>query len=190
MNGSKRRGVGMACAVWISSGFTAPHKSDKNGAVVRINLDSTVLLAAAAAETGTGIRTTLAQICADELGVPLEMVYVTDADTAITPYDTGATASRSLYRLGQAVQCAAGDVRMQILAHAARHLNVITNSLDLRDGVVIDGATDTALELAQVARAAFKVGQEISAYGTSRTAMRRHLPPSLPKSKSIPKPGR
>ncbi len=99
-----RRGVGMACVVWKSGIAGKAGAVDQSGATVVVNPDGSALVASAACDLGTGIKTTLAQICAEALGLPIESVRVTESDTDVTPYDSGAHASRSLYRAGQAVE--------------------------------------------------------------------------------------
>jgi xanthine dehydrogenase molybdenum-binding subunit len=128
-----------------------------------------VLLAIGGCDLGTGLRTTLAQLCADALGVPITAVFLTDADTDLTPYDSGAHASRSLYRNGQAVEQAARTLRAQILAYTAGKLEASAADLDLRDGrVTVRGAPERALDLAQVARLARADDRVLRASGGTR----------------------
>jgi xanthine dehydrogenase molybdenum-binding subunit len=167
--GSRRRGVGMACVVWKSG--TYGKGLDHSGAEVRWLPDGTVQVSTAAIDLGTGIRTTLAQICADALGVPLEAVHLGPTDTDTTPYESGAFASRSLYRNGQAVEAAAGDLRAQLLEFGAGLLEIDPRDLDLRDGAVVArDAPDRRLALPTILRRALHAGREFHAHATAPPA--------------------
>lgn len=167
--GRLRHGVGMACTVWGSGNAGRAGVLDYSGAEVRINTDGTIALLTGACDLGTGLRTTLAQICAEELGVPFETVYVSEADTDLTPYDSGAHASRSLYRNGQAVQAAAAAARRNVLEYAAVLLEASVDDLDLHDGqVTVRGAPNTRLDLAHVAHQALRADRELRGFGATR----------------------
>jgi xanthine dehydrogenase molybdenum-binding subunit len=128
-----------------------------------------------ACDLGTGIKTTLAQICADEFGVPVVNVRVSDPDTEMTPYDTGAHASRSLYRAGKAVQLAAADARRKLLAYAAQVLETSADDLVIAGGrIATRGATQRGMELTSVLRRALMDGHEFNGYAD---APRSNAPP-------------
>lgn len=157
-----RRGRGMAMTAWKSGIAGKPGSIDLSGATVIINLDGTVDLRVAAIEMGTGIRTTLAQICADTLGVDVGSVRTTSADSGSTPFDSGAHASRSLYRCGQAVVTAAGRARDRLLAIAADHLEVDAADLMTDAGLVFAiGAPSYSISICDVARKALMKGVDI-----------------------------
>ena len=83
---------------------------------------STLLVGAT--DIGTGSDTILAQMAAEQLGVPVEDIIVYSSDTDFTPFDKGAYASSTTYISGGAVLKAAQNVREQMLAHAAKMLKV------------------------------------------------------------------
>ena len=102
-------------------------------------------------ELGTGVRTALWQIAADQLAMPLEKFKFVTADTALTP-DEGYTAgSHSMADGGTAIYHAATQVRQLLLEAAAAKLGAPTQSLTLRDGVILtaDGRQMTYEEAAQ-----------------------------------------
>lgn len=157
-----RRGRGMAMTAWKSGIAGKPGSIDLSGATVSVNLDGTVDLGVAAIEMGTGIRTTLAQICADALGVDVESVRTTSADSGATPFDTGAHASRSLYRCGQAVVAAATKARDRLVGIASELLEVDAADLTADSGRVFAiGAPGYSITVAEVARAALMRGVDI-----------------------------
>jgi xanthine dehydrogenase molybdenum-binding subunit len=162
--GRRRRGVGMASTVW-KSGIVGKGL-DHSGATVRLTPDGSLLLVTAAADLGTGIRTTLAQICADTLAQPLAAVVVSENDTDVTPYDTGAFASRTLFRAGLAVRTAGEELRARILAQASRMLEIAVEDLELAEGAVVPrGAPDRAIRLDALVQAALHDGLELAGHG-------------------------
>ena len=113
----KNHGFGMACLIYTSG---AGGRRDYSGAVVRMNEDGTVALVVGVPDVGQGCRTTLAQICAQELGVRYEDVWVDQPDTDHSPVDLfGANASRITYITGNAVKSAAAEAKKLLLEGAA-----------------------------------------------------------------------
>lgn len=108
-------GVGMSCAMQ-GSGITGV---DMAAATLVMQDDGSFRLLVGATDLGTGSDTILAQIAAEELGVPVDRVLVYSSDTDFTPFDTGAYASSTTYVSGNAVLRAAREVRRQILEVAA-----------------------------------------------------------------------
>ncbi len=117
---SKRRGVGMACAMQ-GSGIAGV---DWGSATIALNEDGTFTLYVGATDLGTGSDTILSQIAAEALGVDLKDVYIIASDTDLTPFDVGAYASSTTYVSGGAVKKAAELVRAEILEVAAAMLRV------------------------------------------------------------------
>ena len=106
------------------------------GAIVKVNEDGYVHLITGATEIGTGSETTLAQLCAEALGVSLERVVVATADTDYSPHDGGAISDRTTFHVGSAVQTAAAEVRGQLLDAAADLLDLPQADLSIEDGVI------------------------------------------------------
>jgi CO/xanthine dehydrogenase Mo-binding subunit len=154
------RGVGLACAMKDGGGTHTV-----STAVVRINADGSVELSAGSVEIGQGARTALAQIAAETLGVPLSAIVVGPADTSLTPYDHGTSASRSTTVMGLAVQAAAKDARQQLLGLAAARLDTEAAALTISDGMIAhDGR---GLTVAEVVSGHFGlVGGEVIGVGT------------------------
>lgn len=107
-----------------------------------IETDGTVTAFSGKVELGTGVRTALAQIVAEELDVRLERVHMVMGDTARTP-DEGYTAgSMTISGSGSALRNAAAEARHVMLELAAERLDVTADKLIVRDGV-ITAAADT-----------------------------------------------
>jgi putative selenate reductase molybdopterin-binding subunit len=118
--GPVRRGIGMAVMAH-GSGIAG---LDMAAATIKINDDGSFNLLIGATDIGTGSDTILAQMAAEELGVPLEDIIVYSSDTDFTPFDKGAYASSTTYISGGAVRKAACQVADQIREHAAAMLGV------------------------------------------------------------------
>src|SRR5207247_5872223 len=70
--------------------------SGQEGTTVRLEPSGAVTVLTGVTDQGQGTRTALAQIVADELGVPLEAVAVLSGDTGMVPYGGGTWASRGM----------------------------------------------------------------------------------------------
>src|ERR1051326_7930135 len=84
---------------------------------------------------GQGLRTTLAQIIADEIGVTPELIKVVHGDTDRAPYGWGTFASRSLVISGGATLIAAQKIRIKLIKMASHLLEAATDDIVLSDGV-------------------------------------------------------
>jgi nicotinate dehydrogenase subunit B len=90
-------------------------------------------------DLGTGVRTALTQIAAEELDVPLERVNVIQGNTATTP-DQGPTwGSLSIQQGGVQIRQAAATARQALLKEAASRLGVNVSALNVTDGVIQSG---------------------------------------------------
>lgn len=134
--GTKRRGLGMACFSYASG--THPVSLEIAGARIVLNQDGSVQLQIGATEIGQGSDTVFAQMVAEVLGIPIDMVHVISTqDTDITPFDTGAYASRQSYVTGMAVKKAALEVKEKILDFVWGMTDIPAHMLDIRDANII-----------------------------------------------------
>jgi aerobic carbon-monoxide dehydrogenase large subunit len=104
---------------------------------------------------GQGLRTTLAQIIADQVGVSPQDVHVVHGDTDRTPYGWGTFASRSLVIAGGASFLAAQRLRTKLLAIASHSLEAAADDIVLENGSARVLGTDRAVPIAALARAAY-----------------------------------
>jgi len=104
---------------------------------------------------GQGLRTTLAQIIADEIGVPPQAIKIVHGDTDRTPYGWGTFASRSLVISGGATLIAARKVRAKLIKIASHLLEAAPDDIVLADGEAKVAGTDRAVPIAQMAREAY-----------------------------------
>jgi carbon-monoxide dehydrogenase large subunit len=104
---------------------------------------------------GQGLRTTLAQIIADEIGVTPDVIKVTHGDTDRSPYGWGTFGSRSLVISGGATLIAARKVRAKLLTIASHMLEAAPGDIVLEDGAAKVAGTDRAVSIAKMAREAY-----------------------------------
>ncbi len=89
-------------------------------------------------EMGQGIFTSLAQMLAEELDVPLAFVDMVMGDTALCPYDGGTTGSRSTKYFGPPLRQASAEARAVLIQLAAEQLQVPKERLVVNQGVISD----------------------------------------------------
>ncbi|HVV60793.1 MAG TPA: xanthine dehydrogenase family protein molybdopterin-binding subunit [Pseudolabrys sp.] len=104
---------------------------------------------------GQGLRTTLAQIIADEIGVTPDVIKVVHGDTDRAPYGWGTFASRSLVISGGATLMAAQKVRAKLIKIASHMLEAAAGDIVLENGVAKVAGTDRAVSIAAMAREAY-----------------------------------
>ena len=135
---------------------------------------------------GQGLRTTLAQIIADELGITPEMIKVVHGDTDRAPYGWGTFASRSLVISGGATLIAARKVRAKLLKMASHLLETAPDDIVLADGMAKVAGTDRTIPITKLAREAYtqthRFGGEIEPGLTETGHLRssRHIFQCLP----------
>jgi carbon-monoxide dehydrogenase large subunit len=144
-------GLGQAA----SAGPRMPFRTGHEGATVRMDPSGAVTVLAGVTSQGQGLETTVAQLVASELGVPVESVRVVLGDTDVTPFGLGAFASRQAVIGGGAVVRAARAVRDKALAIAAHALEAAVGDLELAEGrVTVRGVPGRGLALPEIARIA------------------------------------
>ena len=136
-------------------GFTYEQRSLQR-ARVRLEIDGSATVFTSQQPHGQGHETTLAQLAADELGVPLASVRVVHGDTGVQPFNLVATGgSRAATLASGAVMAAAREVRSRVVAVVAELLEAAPGDLEIVDGVVrVQGSPTRARTVAEVARLA------------------------------------
>jgi xanthine dehydrogenase YagR molybdenum-binding subunit len=146
--GTKRRGIGFAAHDW---GGGAGHPPGY--AWAKLNEDGSLDVITGTQDIGTVTRTGLAQIAAEELGVPLERVTLRLGDTGTGPYSPTSAGSATQATLGPAIRAAVAEVRRQLLAVASALMDVNADRLSIRDGLVmIDGQLTGSMTVEDIAR--------------------------------------
>ncbi len=130
-DGPWKRGVGLASQMWYGGGGPPSY------AWVRMGSDGRVNVVTAMQDIGTGTRTAMAQIAAEELGLPIEHVGVQLGDSARGPYAAISAGSSTTPSMGPAVRAAAADAARQILEIAAQRFGLERRVLSLQGGNVV-----------------------------------------------------
>jgi aerobic carbon-monoxide dehydrogenase large subunit len=142
----RRVGIGLAC--YVEGTGVGPYE----GGHIRIETDGTVVVSTGLTSQGQGHQTMLAQIVADELGVPMARVRVTTGDTRRFKYAVGTFASRTAVMSGSAVALTARKVREKALRIAADALEASVDDLEVVDGhVQVKGSPGAQIDLGAVA---------------------------------------
>jgi xanthine dehydrogenase YagR molybdenum-binding subunit len=129
--GPWKRGVGMASQIWYGGGGPPSY------AWARVGSDGRATIVTAMQDIGTGSRTAMAQIAAEELGFPLDRVEVSLGDSARGPYASISAGSSTIPSMGPAVRAAAADAKRQIVEIAAQRYHLEERIIDIRDGMVV-----------------------------------------------------
>jgi carbon-monoxide dehydrogenase large subunit len=104
---------------------------------------------------GQGLRTTLAQIIADEIGIDPQFIKIVHGDTDRSPYGWGTFASRSLVLSGGASLIAAQKIRAKLIKMASHMLEAAPEDITLESGSAHVIGTDRSITIATMARAAY-----------------------------------
>ena len=131
----KSRGIGFSTLFHVAGGARV-YKSDGCGAMVKIDDFGKVSVSVGTTEIGTGSDTSIAQIVAEELGVPLSKVEIINKDTALKPWDVGTHASRATFVGGNAALLAARDAKGQILKLASKEFLDDPSKLEIINGEI------------------------------------------------------
>lgn len=102
-----------------------------------------VTLRIGASPHGQGLKTTLAQLIADELGLSPKQIRVIASDTDATPYGWGSFASRAMVIAGGAALLASRDLADRLRTLAAHRLGALPADVELVDGLArrVDGGS-------------------------------------------------
>jgi CO/xanthine dehydrogenase Mo-binding subunit len=120
----------------LAVGIKASATTGLSYSMVRLLIDGSVLVYAGTSDMGQGARTIFAQIVANEMGTPIDMVNVVMGDTAVVPYDQQTSASRSTVFMGNAIMGACRDIQAQVRAMAAKAESVPESQIVVDRGVV------------------------------------------------------
>jgi CO/xanthine dehydrogenase Mo-binding subunit len=162
---AKLKGVGMA-AVNYPTGMNLG--GDPSQALIHSTTTGNFVISLSSADLGQGLKTVIAQIGAEVLGVPFENVLIDTADTDTGPHCMGTFASRATHRVGNAVIQAAEEARKIMLEVAADELEISPDDLetDGNGNIRVKGSPDRSINIIDLALAAhFKYARTISGRG-------------------------
>ena len=160
-----KRGLGIA-AVNYPTGMNLG--GDPSQALIHATTTGNFVISLSSTDLGQGLKTVIAQIGAETLGVPFENVLIDTADTDTGPHCMGTFASRATHRVGNAVMQAAQEARKVLMEVASDELEVSPEDLetDGKGNILVKGSPDRSIHIVDAALAAhFKYGKTISGRG-------------------------
>lgn len=169
--GDIRRGIGMA-VFWYNTAVW-PISLETSSCRMVLNQDGSLQVQLGETEIGQGADTAYSQMTADVLGVPLEAVHIVSCqDTDITPFGTGAYASRQTYTAGFSIRQTAALLKERILKYAHELTRMPEFNLDIIDGKIVRTTDNRILmslgELSTEALYSLSNSQHLSAESTAQ----------------------
>ncbi len=156
------RGIGIAAFIEITNpsaafyGVGGARISAQDGCTLRLNPQGGVVASIGVTEQGQGTEAIIAQVVATSVGVPLSDVRVVTGDTDTTPYGGGTWACRAAGIGGEAAWQSGKALRENILEVAGVILQSKPDTLDIREGKIVDRATgNERMPLAELGRVAY-----------------------------------
>ena len=143
-NGDIRRGVGMA-VFWYNTAVW-PISLESSSSRMVLNQDGSVSLQLGETEIGQGADTAFAQMAADSIGLTVDKINVISCqDTDITPFGTGAYASRQTYVGGLSISKTGAILKERILNYAHKLTEIEVSDLDIVDNNIVKKADNTVV---------------------------------------------
>ena len=142
-SGPWKHGIGLASQIWYGGGGPPSY------AWIRLGADGRAQVVTAMQDIGTGTRTAMAQIAAEELGIPVEHVRVSLGDSARGPFASISAGSSTIPSMGPAVRSAAADAKRQLIEIAAQRFHLEERVLDIKNGQIVssDGSSRPLTEI-------------------------------------------
>ena len=140
-----KRGIGMASLLHVGGGAKI-YRSDGCGTILKIDDYGHVTVITGSTDIGQGSETVIAQLVAEELGLPVSSIAVINNDSEITPWDVGVHASRTTFIAGNSARARPrASPRAKLLQAAGENLEFAPEALDLRGGHVVRAEDGEAL---------------------------------------------
>ena len=164
MNGSKKRGLGIA--IMYHGNSLGPEGNDYGTVHMQIDPDGTTRLRTALTEYGTGAPSALLQIAAETMHIPLSYFKLDASDTAYCG-DSGPTvASRTITIGGRTTQMVAGNLGQKLRQVAADILQCTANEIEVNDGVYRRKSNAQTVTFLDVVAHAYASGTSLKEAGT------------------------
>jgi xanthine dehydrogenase YagR molybdenum-binding subunit len=126
-----KRGVGLASQIWYGGGGPPSY------AWIRLGADGRAQVVTAMQDIGTGSKTAMQQIAAEELGLPVDRVEISAGDSSRGPWASISAGSSTIPSMGPAVRAAAADAAWQVIEIAAQRHDRAEGTLSLKGGHVV-----------------------------------------------------
>jgi CO/xanthine dehydrogenase Mo-binding subunit len=138
-DGPVKHGYGVAGGMWAYGGGWPPATI-----ILKMYVDGSVSIITGASDIGTGTKTILTMIVAEELGMPVERVRIDNADTGHTPFASASGGSKTLPTEGPAARTAAFELKHKLLNMAAGLMKANAEELELKGEKVVAKANAEA----------------------------------------------
>ena len=184
--GGPQLGVGLATFIEQSApgpqfyGAAGVRISTFDGCTLRLEPSGSITCITSTVFQGQGVETSLLQLIADRLSVPMSAVRLVSGDTAVTPVGGGTWASRGLAIGGEAALASSEVLAERILAAAAAMLEVSVADLELRDGAARLRGTDRAVSYAELGALMHYAQHKLPAGVVAEPVVTTHYTPQRP----------
>ena len=165
-------GVSIVCfGLGYGDGFP-----DASRARCRLRPDGIIEVYSSGCDVGQGLINMVAQITAEEIGLPLDRVRPILADTARTPESGSSSATRQTYFTGSAVQIAAAELKKQLQDIAGAYLKELVYEIKIENGEAFNYfRPEKRITLKEIAREGKRRGYSLEAMGV-------YKPPTMPEN--------
>jgi xanthine dehydrogenase large subunit len=160
-----KRGIALT-PVKFGISFTLIHLNQA-GALIHVYSDGSIHLNHGGTEMGQGLFTKVAQVVAEEFGVPLDYVRITATNTAKVPNASPTAASSGTDLNGMAGQIAARQIKQRMIEFASSQWEVAADKIEFRDGLVFVG--NKSLSFAELAKTCRLNRVQLSSAGYYKT---------------------
>ena len=145
--------IGVSASSQESGRGVGSHELPKDVAAwLHIAADGKVTVLTGKVEVGQNIRTSLAQLVAEELGVHIDAITMVMGDTDLTPWDMGTFGSRSIPTMGPQLRTMAAAARQTLIELAAQRWKVEQATLRVADGKVMEAQSGRSLTYGELTR--------------------------------------
>ena len=159
--------LGLGLSLYVEPSGIAMGSLATEAATIQVSVNGQVQVAMSSGSHGQSVETTVAQVVADELGVAIDNVTVSQGDTAASPYGAGTGGSRSAVICSGAAREASLQIRTKILEIAAHALEAAPEDLVVEGGrISVLGTPTRGLDISEVAQMAY-IRPETLPAGTS-----------------------
>ncbi len=176
------RGIGFASLIEITNpspafyGVGGARIASQDGCTIRLDPTGGLTCLTGVTEQGQGTETIIAQVVATAVGVPVGQVRVITGDTDVIPYGGGTWASRGAGIGGEAALQAGKALKVNVLRVAASILQAEPDTLDVRDGRIVDAGTgNERMPLSELGRIAYFRGDTLPADVQPELIVTRHF---------------
>jgi CO/xanthine dehydrogenase Mo-binding subunit len=153
----------------ISLGIKSSSTASVSNAIARLHGDGSLSILSGTSDMGQGARTIFTQIAAQELGVAPERIAIVMGDTAVVPFDSSTSASRSTVFMGNAIVNACQEVRERLRKMAAEQFEVAEAAVAVEGGLI--SVRDHELTYAEFLKLYYGAARgEVIGLGSSRSA--------------------